>query len=43
MHHWHRRDVDAVRQAAGVGEQDPHCTHTDDPLPCADCLLGGGA
>jgi hypothetical protein len=39
---WQRRDVDAVRQQAGVGSQDARCRHTDGALPCFDCLVEGG-
>jgi hypothetical protein len=41
---WPRRAiVDAVRGDAGVGDQAPGggCRHSDDDLPCWDCLTDG--
>jgi len=39
---WSRRDIDAARGDAGVGDQAPGgCPHADDGLPCWDCLTDG--
>lgn len=39
---WRRQEAHSVQQHAGVGDQEPRCTHTKGPLPCTDCLLDGG-
>ena len=39
---WRRRDVDAARSDAGVGDQTSGgCPHADGALPCWDCLTNG--
>ena len=39
---WSRRDIDAARADAGVGDQAPGgCPHADGGLPCWDCLTDG--